>query len=349
MLFKSRKLIFAVLILALLCGLNIYFKPEISAQKQSEPQHLEKENLPVLPFNSLPAFIANVKSRLPRAGTEGFIKPTDADRETFSQAVLALLQGDLTNAANLANSVNYDLSQLNDQTVNKTYQVLVERNTNFRGLGTYIVDLNLRRNLVLEIPHPLYDVSTLEEGTTVFQQTSARGLFVTGTHRCANSQQSSCSGTTNACDGVNRPYRISDAAHYVENFFTSAHRATLDLTEKPVAISVHGHADDSLPEVVLSNGTDKKDSWNSLVNRLRRAVRNRGVNAGSCNFAQDARYSLCGGTNVQGRLSNGAANACIVNGNNVSGLFLHIEQRINIRNNPQPLIVALIEVIPVTQ
>ena len=337
-------------------SLIVFFAPVIvwnfptTAQKQirnpAEKDSIVKVNFPVLPFDSLTAFVASVKSSLPRANSERFVKPAPAEMQTFTQAVSAVLQGNLENAAVLANAVNYDVSQLNDQTANKTYWVLIERQTNFRGLGTYIFDLSFGRNLILQVPHPLFDINTPEEATQIFQQTDARGVFISGTHRCANAERSPCSGTTTACDDVSAPFRVSDASHFTGNFFQAAHQATLNQSQIPVSISLHGNAVSSLPDVTLSNGTDKKDSFGSLVNRFRRQLKNRGVSAGSCNYVGDKKFSLCGTTNVQGRLSNNASNACTTSAQGASGLFLHVEQHLNIRNNPALLIDALKNVIP---
>jgi hypothetical protein len=310
-------------------------------------KNAKKIALQTLPFNTLSSFVAKIKANLPRANTEGFIEPSAKERQIFHNAVLAVLQNDLKTARTLAASVNYDLSQLKDTGANQIYVVLVERTTNFRGLGTYIFNLSFQRNLILEAPHPLFDTNTPEESTAIFQMMKGRAMFLSGTHRCANQQSSPCSGTTGACiTNGSESFKVSDAGHFTKNFFQEAHRATLGLTVKPITISAHGNGDSSLPDIVLSNGTDKPESANSLVNSLRREVKNRGLSAGSCNFSKDGNLSLCGTTNVQGRLSNGSGNTCNLTAKTASGLFLHIEQHLNIRNDPTELINALKVVIP---
>ena len=57
--------------------------------------------------------------------------------------------------------------------------------------------------------------------------------------------------------------------------------------------------------------------------------------------------NLCGTTNAQGRLSNGSPEACRMNAASASGLFLHIEQHRNIRDDPSLLIQALQDVLPI--
>ncbi|HEY0458192.1 MAG TPA: hypothetical protein VGC97_03505 [Pyrinomonadaceae bacterium] len=305
--------------------------------------------LPTLKFNSLSGFITSVKAKLPRKNTEGFIKPPAKDRRIFYDAVRAVFQNDLCKAQALAAAVNYRLAKLNDTGAKRIYAVLVENTSGFRALGTYIFDLNFARNLITEVPHPLADAVTLEEGAAIFQATNARALFIAGTHRCANAETSPCSGTTTVCnEGVSGKFKISDAGHYTENFFQEAHRASLGLRDKiPTAISLHGNDVDSLPDIVLSNGTTNEAASNSRVNRLRQQLKNLGASAGSCNFPGDGNLSLCGTTNVQGRLSNGSTlSPCKINAASASGLFLHIEQHLDIRENPSRLINALKTVIP---
>jgi hypothetical protein len=86
-----------------------------------------------------------------------------------------------------------------------------------------------------------------------------------------------------------------------------------------------------------------------MVHRLRNALAARAVTVGSCNWPDDAltAQNLCGTTNVQGRLSNGSPESCSTSATTASGLFLHIEQHLNIRNDPTLLIEALQEVLPI--
>jgi hypothetical protein len=307
----------------------------------------KKLKLPALAFKSLDSFVADLKEKLPRRDTEAFIEPAAKDRQIFYNAVRAVLQSNLNSARILAASVNYDLSLLKDRNANQTYVVLAERTNGFRGLGTYVFNQAFERDLILEVPHPLFDIGTPEQAAAIFQKTNARAVFLAGTHRCANERSSPCSGTTTACGaGRSEPFKISDAGHFTGSFFQEAHRATLGLKLKPAAISLHGNANSALPDVVLSNGTQEKASAGSLVNRLRRELENRGVGVGSCNFSGDGDLSLCGTTNVQGRLSNGSTNACRANPKTASGLFIHLEQHLNIRSDPTRLIRALKAVIP---
>jgi len=183
-------------------------------------------------------------------------------------------------------------------------------------------------------------------GWRLFQELSARGLFLSGTHRCASSQRSPCSGTTTACDAAASPYRISDVAHFDLNFFQTAHQATLGLAPPPLVISVHGYSYAAEPDITLSDGTRTTASETDPVNRLRNALQKRGVGAYSCNRQEGLSLAYCGTTNVQGRLSNRSAQPCSSAASGGSGLFIHMEQKLSIRTNPEDLAAALQEAIP---
>lgn len=299
-----------------------------------------------LPYDTLPEFIGAVKAGIPGAGSQAFVLPSAFDRERFHETVQSLLAGRVLQAAASSSSVRYDVARLEDRAYGRHYYVLVEQAAGFRGQGTYIVDPAYRRNLILEVPHPIYDRNTPEESARLFQELAARGLFISGTHRCANAERSPCSGTTTACDAVASPHRISDAAHFDLGFFQAAHRAALSLVPPPLVISVHGYSDAAEPDITLSDGTRAPAPESAPVNRLRNALRLQGVDAYSCNLQEGVPLSYCGTTNVQGRLSNGSAEPCSAAAAAGSGLFIHMEQKPALRAGPEKVIAALAQAVP---
>jgi hypothetical protein len=174
-----------------------------------------------LPHTSLKAYIVDLKASIQQhagVGSNAFIAPPADQLDGFRLTMQQLLLGDVASAINGLDALNYDLNSLNDDS-GKSYLVAQERSTGFRGLGTYLVDLNYARNVIVEVPHPIFDVNTPEEGSDIFQGLAARALFIAGTHRCANPDtESGCSGTTTACGGGSIPVRISDAPHFTGNF-----------------------------------------------------------------------------------------------------------------------------------
>lgn len=293
---------------------------------------------------ALEDYIADLKARISRAGSNLFVEPPVGDLETFVPCLQNLLMGDVAGAVPCLAALNFDVDYLDDSNYGKTYVVVEERPDAFKGLGTYITDPAYQRNIVICVPHPLYDLNTLEEGQRIFQEVGARALFVAGTHRCANPALSPCSGTTSACGGG--PYRISDAAHFDRNFLHTAHEATLGLVPPPRAFNLHGQSSEP-QDVILSDGTRNPAPAGADVNRLRDSLLARGIRAGSCNWSEDAVVRLCGTTNTAGRLYNNSQEPCSTGAVAASGLFLHLEQKKKIRNNPSALIATIKEVFPV--
>ena len=304
----------------------------------------------VLPFSSLDAYVRDVKAtieRIANRGSNAFVAPTSDEVAQFGAAMGALMTGSVEDARALLDSLNYDLYTLNDDS-GHSYLVAQERSKGFRGQGTYIVDFQYLRNVAVEVPHPLWDRNTPEEGVAVFQALGARGLFIAGTHRCANPDTpSGCSGTTTACGGPSIPVRISDAPHFTGNFMYAAHAASLQLDPPSLAINLHGNASEPYA-IEISDGTRTFADETPLVNQLRSALVARSADVGSCNWEKDhlTPANLCGTTNAQGRLSNGSSRPCTTSVSTPSGLFLHIEQHQYVRDDPAILIDALQAVIP---
>jgi hypothetical protein len=306
-----------------------------------------------LPYTSLKAYIVDLKASIEQhagVGSNAFIAPPADQLDGFRLTMQQLLLGDVASAINGLDALNYDLNSLNDES-GKSYLVAQERSTGFRGLGTYLVDLNYARNVIVEVPHPIFDKNTPEEGSDIFQGLAARALFIAGTHRCANLRtESGCSGRTKACGGGSIPVRISDAPHFTGNFMYAAHSAALQLDPQPISLNLHGNESEPVA-VTLSDGTRVAGGDTDLVQQLRSALSARigAEKVKSCNWPPDrlTADNLCGTTNAQGRLSNGSPEACRRNAASASGLFLHIEQHQNIRDDPSLLIQALQDVLPI--
>lgn len=286
-----------------------------------------------------------LKATLPEAGSNAYVQPSPADAEAFRTAITQVLGGKIKEGMTRLNALNYDLSYLPDGT-GQTYLVVVEKSAGFRGLGTYIINPRYQRNVALEVPHPLFDTSTPEEGAQLFTGLGARILSIAGTHRCASAAASSCTGKTKACSpGESQAFRVSDMGHSLPSFFQGAHQASSEAGM--IAISLHGNSSEA-PDVEVSDGTNTPQAAGTLVIRFRNALAAKGVRVASCNWADDSpeSLSLCGTTNVQGRFSNGSPDACAREATKGSGSFLHIEQHLSIRKEPAALIAAAASVLP---
>jgi hypothetical protein len=114
-----------------------------------------------------------------------------------------------------------------------------------------------------------------------------------------------------------------------------------------MAFNIHGQSSEPV-DIVLSDGTVGSAPSSADVNRLRESLLVRGVSAGSCNWQGDTGLSLCGTINTEGGLYNNSPDPCGTVSTIPSGLFFHLEQKRNIRDNPSLLIEAMKEVFPLS-
>ena len=130
-----------------------------------------------------------------------------------------------------------------------------------------------------------------------------------------------------ACgDGGPEEYRTSDVAADVNNFFQAAHEASLQVEPKPLVISLHGKRPTiGEPSVIVSDGTRTAAPEGSLSRKLAGNIAARGTPTSSCQEPGSS-LRLCGTVSVQGRVSNGATDACAEGPLTASGRFLHVEQ-----------------------
>ncbi len=314
---------------------------------------------------------------IPGAGTEVFEEPSASDMADWAQVIEYLIDGNVGQAADLADWLLYDLVKFTDSGTGCVYYVLVEQlcsggigcPTGFlqwdpepcRGLGTYVYNPHPRRDLNIQSPHALTDGATWPESVAMFLELQATFLQVTGVTRCANSGIG-CSGTTATCGGG--PYRESDAAHFTRNFYQVASTTIHGLLPDVVGVSVHAfEACDSAYDtsiVQISNGTGCEDGNSAVPNSIatqlaiefNRILENEfpiypGRLAGSCNVAPGEPAELervgcpafCGGSNTQGREINQAADPCA--GGVCSAVlperFIHMEQQLPLRVPPPGL------------
>lgn len=259
---------------------------------------------------------------IPGADSEAFQSPSSTDRTSFNKLVADLLGGK-TVEASAHSALGYSLKTIGDDTL---LALVEDSNT---GGGTFLFNRSVASNLVIEIPHPIADGNTLDEGALLFDSLDAKALFIAGTHRCANAATSSCSGTTDAC-GTEEAYRISDVAHATENYFHEAHKAAHDTLPLVHFIQLHDFdAAQGEPVAIVSNGTETIVGPFAFVNRVADAIHNRlsGEDfAVSCNQSGDDGFGLCGTTNVQGRYTNGSSDECSTDPTGFNGQFIHIEQ-----------------------
>ncbi|WP_147450287.1 hypothetical protein [Corallococcus carmarthensis] len=311
------------------------------------------------PLSSLSSLTGNLTTWLQTASitaanSGGFKEPGGTELAAFEGAFRTLLtEGPTAQVVQDLTGMGYGVSTFRNDS-GGGWLVVREQGLLSRGGGTFIINLFPARNLWLEAPHADSDEGTLRQTATQLVTLGARALLITGSNRCAVTTASPCSGTTSVCG--TKGLRISDAAHYGNNFFTAAHRALRDTYPDAIAASIHGmDAGDGPEAAVVSDGTSVLRP-ESLSNRLRDALNTHLVGtkkAFSCNSAEDSgqHRDLCGTSNVQGRIDNGAADACYTEAAAATDRFIHLEQSATLRGtgaSSKAVLQALADTVPCT-
>jgi hypothetical protein len=275
--------------------------------------------------------IGGIRDAMPGRESQGFDLPSPAELDDWRAVAGALLTHDFSAADSLvgADLSDYELVEFLDTGFqNRTYYLLREKLPVSRGWGTYMVNPVYDRSIMVQVPHPAYDLNTYEEGADLFRRTGSRFFLMAGTHRCASDVTSPCSGTTSACgDGT---YHVSDVAHYTDSPFQAVHEVLDAGVRHLYVISLHGNGRSSCEDIFLSNGHASGSS--ALLYSLKNAV----LAAGGLTVGVAGDGSSCpliGSTNVQGRVTNGSTDPCVTAASGNGGYFIHIEQHREVREN----------------
>lgn len=329
---------------SLLIAIALLSQPALWAQRMcpiSDTGDLLEEKLPVIK--------AAIPRRFEMTGRSGFVVPNPDEMTAWRTLTTAMVQGDLPGACAIiaANNFPYSVIQFSDAVTAKTYNILQEDipavDPIAKGWGTYIFNPSATNSLSIQIPHPLFDSFTPEEGVDTFRQLDARTLLMAGTHRYATNVQSSCQPDPNVA-GNN-----ADVAHNIENMFEPAHEVITGQPAGTVFIQIHGNGSANCPDVFVSNGTTSPGPRvNQIVNCLQANPLFDPLGPDPFTAEAATPGSMCilrGTTNIQGRFSNGSPNLCNQNAQAASENFIHIEQSARMRDpattNRQALIDAV--------
>lgn len=278
----------------------------------------------------------------PASESEGYSFPTDEVLDYMRASFDTASSGQYAAAHDFARSAEYTFCQGIGTDAGTLLWYPSELGTG-RALIAMIASPNGK--LILEAPHPKYDRRTMTQTMDFFDSLAAQAMIISGTHRCAASELSGCSGTTSTC-GASQGYTISDPAHNTRSIFHLAHEQFSQHYENTIVISIHGMSGDG---VSISNGTKFPVADDSLVARLSEELKFRmgEENTTTCNNYSTANVQerLCGTTNTQGRHLNGSVEPCSEAATSASERFLHLEQSIELREHPSHLISALQSVI----
>ncbi len=283
-----------------------------------------------------------------------------APEMTDFEAVLALaMSDDWAEAFAAADAIGYEVVEFLDSVTGETFHILRERfvpgeiGFTGRGLFAFFTGSGARDEFVIEIPHPVFDSDTLEEGALALPDVRPRVLAIAGTHRNNHLDESTCDGTFDGGDN----FRVSDVAHHPDNFFHRAHLWLHTNLPNMRTVQFHGFCcpgggtyaaltDDS----VVSNGFDNvpgvSDFSRIWADRIEaQAFLADGVDLSTVAiFGEDT--GLLGATNnLQGRITNGVAAGaeCNTPAVGASAQFHHLEQDPEVREEPQHVLDALKE------
>ena len=265
--------------------------------------------------------INRLEKDMPRANSEGFVVPTDEQKQIFSTIVTDLRTSNLQNAFSAASANGYELIWYTDQNDDNAVEyVLREADPSKNGWGLYVFRADTSSSVIIEAPHPIYDEGTPTLAAGIFRTLDARALLVAGAHRDANRDGSA--------DAAAKPQSIFQAVHESEL------QQSIAFTGSAVVLQIHGFSASkhpAYPHVIISyehsNDINPVDlvKGQQLASRITSTLNDKGIKSGLC--GSDQWRDLCGLTNIQATLM-------------VQGVFIHIELDETIRENDKKFIDA---------
>ena len=269
----------------------------------------------VPPVTDLQEMALDFVAEIPRRDSDAMVMPTEADAERFIAGVRAVTSGDPELARQLLQPLSYTVSLITDSVTGRTSWVLAETRDEDgswpRGWGLYVFAAEPANPLVVEVPHPLYDVNTPQAGVEAFRRGHAQALLVAGTHRYSNSDDS------------------SDVAHEARTMFALVHRAIVSARQSVIQLHGFDGADsEDYGDMVVSGGEPNPAVELAPVTDALRAA---GFDV--CHYDGEQCEGLGGTQNVQGAW-------CRV----VEARFLHLELSREVRDDPvrRSLSVAIV-------
>ena len=274
----------------------------------------------------LAADIESFVDNLPRAYSEDYDVPTSTERSTMAAAYDAIEAGDLSQAASLADPLDYDVVRYEDTSTGRTLIMLSERSMEDafgkkiwpHAWGMYIFSPHAGSDITVEVAHPVFDSRTEDFGLAVFQKANAEDLLIAGAHRYANcDEQQPCSSPD--------PNAAADVAHAPDSVFEGIHEAAVESPTnvfQPHGFNSANHQGEDCGEVFVSAG---KTPPSPLAEEVHDTLENVGFTARLFGAADGATCKGLGATtNVQGTWTN-----------QIGADFLHTEMRESIRRDPE--------------
>ncbi|MHB2017614.1 MAG: hypothetical protein ACYCW6_11760 [Candidatus Xenobia bacterium] len=134
-----------------------------------------------------------------------------------------------------AKTLGFDVQPMLDG--NRQLLMLADRS---RGWGTVVIDLHPEHDLVIEVPHPVFDWGTPQLGWSAFRKFHAAVLIVAGAERGNRSEPSpDVPPSTPHAPGV-PDYSITDPSHSTDTAFFAAHQGATG--PGTLVVQIHGFA-----------------------------------------------------------------------------------------------------------
>ncbi|MFC0542116.1 hypothetical protein [Kutzneria chonburiensis] len=228
--------------------------------------------------------------------------PNDQERGGALDGLVPLLTGttNLDPARKALTPLGFAVSDGVDTVTGRHFVLATTQPGAVRGWGLYIADYDTRARLVIEVPHPHFDLNTEQVGIDLYRRLPGSAVLVAGAHRKAG-------------DGT------ADVAHNADSLFNAVAMALARLGLPQVQL--HGFDDSSLPgsDVVVSSGATPHTP---VHEGIADGLADRGLAV--CRAWAQPCGNLEGRLNVQGTASD-----------RLGGVFAHIESDSEVRSRPE--------------
>jgi hypothetical protein len=295
-----------------------------------------------------------------------YVIPDETTLLDFEHVVLDMMKDDTPcqyiNLRSLTNK--YRIGTFTDRANRRTYCILATTSAMYPW-GNVIVDTDpaTAKNLSFVVPHPQHDLDTGEQGIRLLKGTTSRSWIVAGSYRRAYPIGGKSFGLPWIGKGgtCQDQYPLSDAAHALSglHYATAAiHLYYNSVVEQDyTSVSLHGMANTScgvidtfmthgscMAPASLANDSDGgsegggdnvgREGRIEKINILKQMASAHSNDAGVHAIPSDGYgCTLCGATNIQGRLINGVApdRVCDTFASSYNMQFIHIEQKLEYR------------------
>ncbi|MCC7493164.1 MAG: hypothetical protein IT204_12480 [Fimbriimonadaceae bacterium] len=186
----------------------------------------------VAPAATFADWVEEVRQQIPRRGAGVFRVPSEEQQAAFRATFTALAERRLAAAAELARPLHYELRELTDSATGRRYAQLVEARPWRHYYGVYFVALDeAPQDLVIEAPHPLYDVWSERGAAALMLDPRLRPAvwFMSTVHRYDQGDENS------------QPV-ASDPTHALPQIFQVAHEVFTLVPCRRWVLQIHGYA-----------------------------------------------------------------------------------------------------------